>query len=53
MNKKIWDLYAPIEEYKAFLARNGWTVTHSREMQARLGIVYTECVRKQGEANGS
>ena len=41
------------EEYKAFLARNGWTVTHSREMQARLAIVYTECVRKQGETNGS
>jgi len=33
------------EEYKVFLSQNGWRITHSKEMQARLSIVYTECVR--------
>lgn len=34
-------------EYLDFLRRNGWRVTHSKEMQARIGIVYTECVRER------
>lgn len=34
-----------VEEYKVFLSQNGWRITHSKEMQARLSIVYTECVR--------
>lgn len=33
------------EEYEIFLSQNGWRITHSKEMQARLSIVYTECVR--------
>ncbi|MCM1321819.1 MAG: class I SAM-dependent methyltransferase [Bacteroides sp.] len=40
------------EEYKAFLEQNGWAVTHSREMQARIAIVYAECIRKEESPNG-
>lgn len=36
------------EEYKAFLTQNGWEITHSKEMQARIAIVYTECKRNTG-----
>ena len=41
------------EGYQDFLRQNGWEIQHSQEMQARIAIVYTECVRKRGEANGS
>ncbi|MBD5152140.1 MAG: class I SAM-dependent methyltransferase [Oscillibacter sp.] len=41
------------EGYQDFLRKNGWEIQHSQEMQARIAIVYTECVRKQGEANGA
>ena len=40
-------------EYQDFLRQNGWEIQHSQEMQARIAIVYVECVRKQEEANGS
>lgn len=33
------------EEYLEFLQKNGWKIKHSKEMQARIPIVYTECVR--------
>lgn len=35
-------------EYLGFLEKNGWTVTFSREMAARITLMYTECVRKAG-----
>lgn len=34
-------------EYKEFLNRNGWKIVHSKEMQARIAMVYTECVRSK------
>ena len=33
--------------YQDFLKQNGWEIRHSREMQARISIVYTECVRDE------
>ncbi|MCR5264913.1 MAG: class I SAM-dependent methyltransferase [Clostridiales bacterium] len=33
-------------EYLDFLKDNGWQVTFSREMSARITLMYTECVRK-------
>ncbi len=35
------------QEYLDFLADNGWHVTYSREMAARIAMMYTECERKQ------
>ena len=32
-------------EYQDFLKQNGWEVLHSQEMQARIPIVYVECIR--------
>ncbi len=32
-------------EYLNFLDKNGWTVTFSREMAARIAMMYTECIR--------
>ena len=32
-------------EYQDFLMRNGWEIRHSQEMQARIAIVYVECIR--------
>ncbi len=34
------------EEYKAFLEKNGWRVVNARVMDARITMLYTECVRK-------
>ncbi len=33
-------------EYLDFLRDNGWQVTFSREMSARITLMYAECVRK-------
>ena len=33
------------QEYLDFLEENGWHVTYSREMSARIAIMYTECER--------
>ena len=33
-------------EYLEFLERHGWRVTFSREMAARIAMMYTECERK-------
>lgn len=33
-------------EYIAFLEKNGWKVIFSREMAARIALVYAECRRK-------
>lgn len=33
------------EEYGAFLEHNGWRITYSKEMAARITLIYTECVR--------
>ncbi|MBQ6509483.1 MAG: class I SAM-dependent methyltransferase [Flexilinea sp.] len=33
-------------EYLGFLEKNGWTVRFSREMAARITLMYTECIRK-------
>ena len=33
------------QEYLNFLKANGWKVTYSREMAARIAMMYTECVR--------
>ena len=38
--------------YQDFLKQNGWEIQHSREMQARIAIVYTECVRKGEHPDG-
>ena len=34
------------EEYLIFLKSNGWKVIHSKEMTARITLMYTECVVK-------
>lgn len=33
--------------YQDFLKQNGWEIRHSREMQARITIVYVECGRNE------
>lgn len=33
------------QEYLDFLRSNGWKVTYSREMAARIAMMYTECER--------
>lgn len=33
------------EEYQNFLAQNGWKVIYSKELGARIPLVYTECER--------
>lgn len=37
------------EEYLRFLEEHGWHVTFSREMGARIALMYTECERKGQE----
>lgn len=34
------------KEYLAFLEENGWKVEFSREMEARIALMYTECRKK-------
>ena len=34
------------QEYLQFLKSNGWQVTFSKEMAARIALMYAECVRK-------
>ena len=34
--------------YLAFLESHGWRITFSREMAARIAMMYTECERKDG-----
>lgn len=34
------------DEYRGFLEKNGWKVENFEEMQARIPIVYVECVRR-------
>lgn len=38
------------QEYLQFLEKNGWHVIFSREMAARIAMMYTECVRKEEQA---
>ena len=33
------------QEYLQFLEKNGWHVVHSKEMAARIALMYAECVR--------
>ena len=33
------------DEYKAFLEQNGWRVVNAKLMEARITMLYTECVR--------
>ncbi|MBQ9720390.1 MAG: class I SAM-dependent methyltransferase [Oscillospiraceae bacterium] len=35
------------QEYLRFLEQNGWRVTHSREMAARIALLYAECVKEE------
>lgn len=35
------------KEYLEFLENNGWHVSFSKEMAARIAMMYTECERKQ------
>jgi ubiquinone/menaquinone biosynthesis C-methylase UbiE len=35
------------KEYLEFLSANGWTVLFSKEMPARITIMYTECKKKE------
>ena len=37
------------QEYLQFLEAHGWRVTYSREMAARITLMYAECERKAGE----
>lgn len=34
------------EEYMDFLNKNGWKIVNSRKMQARIPVIYVECIRK-------
>lgn len=34
------------QKYLQFLEVNGWKVTFSKEMAARIALIYTECVRR-------
>lgn len=34
------------DEYRGFLEKNGWKIENFEEMQARIPIVYVECVRR-------
>ena len=36
------------QEYLKYLETNGWQVTYSRELPARITLMYTECVRNTG-----
>ena len=40
------------QEYLQFLEAHGWRVTYSREMAARITLMYAECERKAGEYAG-
>lgn len=40
------------KEYLQFLEAHGWRVTYSREMAARITLMYAECERKAGEYAG-
>ena len=33
------------DEYKSFLAANGWNVTKSEVLKGRIDLLYTECIR--------
>ena len=35
-----------VEEYRAFLEKNGWRVVNCKVMSSRISMAYTECVRK-------
>lgn len=35
------------QEYLQFLEKNGWKVVHSKEMTARITLMYAECVKEQ------
>ena len=35
------------QEYLQFLESSGWRVVHSREMAARIALMYTECVKRE------
>ena len=35
------------QEYLRFLEKNGWRVLFSKEMAARIAMMYTECIRKE------
>ena len=40
------------QEYLQFLENNGWHVVHSKEMAARIALMYAECVKSE-DANGT
>ena len=35
------------QEYLQFLENNGWHVVHSKEMAARIALMYAECVKSE------
>ena len=35
------------QEYLQFLGKNGWQVLHSKELAARIALMYTECVKSK------
>ena len=35
------------EEYLAFLDKNGWEMIFSKELSARITLLYAECIRKK------
>ena len=37
------------QQYLSFLGNYGWRVTFSKEMAARIAMMYAECERKDGE----
>ena len=40
------------QEYLAWLEKNGWQVTFSKEMDARIAMMYVECFRNQEPGTG-
>ena len=38
------------QEYLAWLEEHGWRVTFSKEMTARITLMYAECGRKEDKA---
>ncbi len=46
MKKYTPEALIKVSRYLEFLSANGWAVLFSKEMPARITIMYTECKRK-------
>lgn len=43
MRRNSYDMVECVQ----FLKKNGWKVVHSKEMVARISLMYAECMRKE------